>query len=170
MKAEKRLPGRPKKGEGTKEFWRFVRDGMAMSAYDEARESAQKHGVAITHPWTTSETEMREFRTTKCRTALSPIKFSGSRPLQIGKHLRSSRGSPWNRTSLFPSSEIDTDSAGRAGRIESDMWDGAQRQPPRGTSPEEADRCGEKLAVADSMMVGDGLRRAQLLSRPPTER
>jgi hypothetical protein len=48
MKTQKRPPGRPKKKEGTRECWRFFRDGMAMSAYDEARESGQKHSAAIT--------------------------------------------------------------------------------------------------------------------------
>lgn len=30
------------------EFWRFVRAGAAMSAYDEARESGSKHSFAVT--------------------------------------------------------------------------------------------------------------------------
>ena len=48
MKSEKRPRGRPKKNEGTIEFWRFVRAGMVMSAYDEARASGQKHSAAVT--------------------------------------------------------------------------------------------------------------------------
>jgi hypothetical protein len=48
MKSEKRPRGRPKKDEGTIEFWRFVRVGMVMSAYDEARASGQKHSAAVT--------------------------------------------------------------------------------------------------------------------------
>jgi hypothetical protein len=48
MKTEKRPRGRPKKKEGAKEFWRFCRDGMVMSAYNEARESGQKHSAAVT--------------------------------------------------------------------------------------------------------------------------
>jgi hypothetical protein len=47
MKTETRPQGRPKKNEGTTEFWRFVRAGMVMSAYDEARASGQKHSAAV---------------------------------------------------------------------------------------------------------------------------
>jgi hypothetical protein len=48
MKTAKRPRGRPKKEEGREEFWRFVRAGMIVSAYDEARESGQKHSIAVT--------------------------------------------------------------------------------------------------------------------------
>jgi hypothetical protein len=45
---EKKPRGRPKKKEGSIELWRFVRAGMAMFAYDEARERGEKHSVSIT--------------------------------------------------------------------------------------------------------------------------
>jgi hypothetical protein len=48
MENAKRPRGRPKKEEGTIELWRFVRAGSIISAYDEARESSQKHSAAIT--------------------------------------------------------------------------------------------------------------------------
>jgi hypothetical protein len=48
-KAKKKLPGRPKKNPGELEFWRFVRAGLIMCAFDEAREGGDKHSAAITH-------------------------------------------------------------------------------------------------------------------------
>jgi hypothetical protein len=48
MKTAKRPRGRPKKEEGREEFWRFVRTGIIISAYDEARKSGQKHSAAVT--------------------------------------------------------------------------------------------------------------------------
>jgi hypothetical protein len=49
MKAKKKLRGRPKKKLGELESWRFVRVGLVMSAFDEARENGYKHSAAITH-------------------------------------------------------------------------------------------------------------------------
>jgi hypothetical protein len=49
MKTRKRLPGRPKKQMGELVFWRFVRAGSIMCAFDEAREGGDKHSAAITH-------------------------------------------------------------------------------------------------------------------------
>jgi hypothetical protein len=48
MKTAKRPRGRPKKEEGREESWRFVRAGIIISAYDEARKSKQKHSAAVT--------------------------------------------------------------------------------------------------------------------------
>jgi hypothetical protein len=48
MENAKRSRGRPKKEEGREEFWRFVRTGIIISAYDEARKSGQKHRDAVT--------------------------------------------------------------------------------------------------------------------------
>ena len=48
MKTAKRPRGRPKKEKGREEFWRFVRTGIIISEYDEARKSGQKHSVAVT--------------------------------------------------------------------------------------------------------------------------
>jgi hypothetical protein len=69
MQSEKRPRGRPKKTEGLIKFWHFVRAGMLMSAFDEARESGEKHSAAVTqagedvrqrHPeMPVSETEVR---------------------------------------------------------------------------------------------------------------
>ena len=47
MKTAKRPRGRPRKEEGREEFWRFVRTGIIISEYDEARKSGQKHSVAV---------------------------------------------------------------------------------------------------------------------------
>jgi hypothetical protein len=47
MKTAKRPRGRPRKAEGREEFWRFVRTGIIISEYDEARKSGQKHSVAV---------------------------------------------------------------------------------------------------------------------------
>jgi hypothetical protein len=49
MQPKKKLRGRPKKKLGELEFWRFVRAGLVMCAFDEARESGHKHSSAITH-------------------------------------------------------------------------------------------------------------------------
>jgi hypothetical protein len=48
MKTAKRPRGRPKKEEGNVEFWRFVRAGMIVYAYNEARKRKQKHSAAVT--------------------------------------------------------------------------------------------------------------------------
>jgi hypothetical protein len=48
MKTATRPRGRPKKEEAREEFWRFVRAGIIISAYDEARKSKQKHSAAVT--------------------------------------------------------------------------------------------------------------------------
>jgi hypothetical protein len=48
MENAKRARGRPKKEEGREEFWRFIRTGIIISAYDEARKGSQKHSVAVT--------------------------------------------------------------------------------------------------------------------------
>ena len=48
MRTAKRLRGRPQKEEGREEFWRFVRAGMIISVYDEARKNNEKHSVAVT--------------------------------------------------------------------------------------------------------------------------
>lgn len=48
MENAKRSRGRPKKEEGREEFWRFVRAGMIVYAYDEARKRKQKHSAALT--------------------------------------------------------------------------------------------------------------------------
>jgi hypothetical protein len=48
MKTVRRPRGRPKKEEGREEFWRFIRAGIIISAYDEARKDGQKHIVAVT--------------------------------------------------------------------------------------------------------------------------
>jgi hypothetical protein len=48
MERERKPRGRPRKNEGTIELWHFVRAGAAMIAHDEARESGQKHSVAVT--------------------------------------------------------------------------------------------------------------------------
>ena len=47
MENAKRSRGRPKKEESREEFWRFVRTGIIISAYDEARKSGQKHRDAV---------------------------------------------------------------------------------------------------------------------------
>ena len=49
METKKRLPGRPKKKMGELEFWRFVRAGLIMCAFDKAREDGDKHSAAIAH-------------------------------------------------------------------------------------------------------------------------
>ena len=49
MKAKKKLRRRPKKNPGELEFWRFVRAGLIMCTFDEAREGGDKHSAAITH-------------------------------------------------------------------------------------------------------------------------
>jgi hypothetical protein len=49
MKAKKKLRGRPKKNSGELEFRRFVRAGLIMCAFDEAREGGDKHSAAVTH-------------------------------------------------------------------------------------------------------------------------
>jgi hypothetical protein len=49
MKAKKKLRGRPKKKLGELEFSCFVRAGLIMCAFDEAREGGDKHSAAITH-------------------------------------------------------------------------------------------------------------------------
>src|SRR6266849_10518168 len=46
---EKRQKGRPRKKEGSSEFWQFTRAAIVMWAYDEARENGQKHSVAVRH-------------------------------------------------------------------------------------------------------------------------
>ena len=48
MENAKKARGRPKKEEGREEFWRFMRTGIIISAYDEARRSGQKHRDAVT--------------------------------------------------------------------------------------------------------------------------
>jgi hypothetical protein len=48
MENAKKGRGRPQREEGREEFWRFVRAGLIISAYDEARESSEKHSAAIT--------------------------------------------------------------------------------------------------------------------------
>ena len=47
MQTGKRRPGRPRKEEGTLEYKQFVRAGIVNSAYDEARQTDQKHSVAV---------------------------------------------------------------------------------------------------------------------------
>ncbi len=47
MEIEKRQKGRPRKKEDTIKCGQFARAAMALCAYDEARESGQKHSVAI---------------------------------------------------------------------------------------------------------------------------
>jgi hypothetical protein len=47
MQTGKRRPGRPRKEAGTMEFRHFVRAGIVMAAYDEARQNDQKHSVAV---------------------------------------------------------------------------------------------------------------------------
>jgi len=49
MKAKKKLRRRPKKNPGELEFRRFVRAGLIMCTFDEAREGGDKHSAAITH-------------------------------------------------------------------------------------------------------------------------
>jgi hypothetical protein len=48
MKTATRPRGRPQKEESREEFWRFVRTGIIISEYDEARKGSQKHGAAVT--------------------------------------------------------------------------------------------------------------------------
>ena len=47
MENAKKTRGRPKKEEGREEFWRFVRAGMIVYAYNEARKRKQKHSAAV---------------------------------------------------------------------------------------------------------------------------
>jgi hypothetical protein len=47
MQRGKRRRGRPRKEEGTLEYKQFVRAGIVNAAYDEARQSNQKHSVAV---------------------------------------------------------------------------------------------------------------------------
>ena len=47
MQTGKRRPGRPRKEAGTMEYTHFVRAGIVMAAYDEARQNDQKHSVAV---------------------------------------------------------------------------------------------------------------------------
>jgi hypothetical protein len=47
MQTGNRGPGRPRKEEGTLEYKQFVRAGIVNAAYDEARQSDQKHSVAV---------------------------------------------------------------------------------------------------------------------------
>jgi len=47
MQTGNRGPGRPRKEEGTLEYRQFVRAGIVTAAYDEARQSDQKHSVAV---------------------------------------------------------------------------------------------------------------------------
>jgi predicted 3-demethylubiquinone-9 3-methyltransferase (glyoxalase superfamily) len=47
MKTAKTPRRRPEKKKGTVVFSRFTRAGMLMCAYDEARESGQKHSAAV---------------------------------------------------------------------------------------------------------------------------
>jgi hypothetical protein len=47
MENPKKARGRPKKEEGREEFWRFVRAGMIVYAYNEARKRKQKHSAAV---------------------------------------------------------------------------------------------------------------------------
>ena len=47
MQRGKRRRGRPRKEEGTLEYKQFVRAGIVNAAYDEARQSDQKHSVAV---------------------------------------------------------------------------------------------------------------------------
>ena len=49
MQTGKRRPGRPRKEAGTMEYTHFVRAGIVMAAYDEARQNDQKHSVAVRH-------------------------------------------------------------------------------------------------------------------------
>jgi hypothetical protein len=48
MEKKRKPRGRPRKKEGTIEFWQFVRAAATTSAYDEARESGSKHSGAVT--------------------------------------------------------------------------------------------------------------------------
>jgi hypothetical protein len=47
MENAKKARGRPKKEEGREEFWRLVRAGMIVYAYNEARKRKQKHSSAV---------------------------------------------------------------------------------------------------------------------------
>lgn len=47
METEKRKRGRPRKTNDRVPFWRFALAGIAMCAYDEARQKGEKHSVAI---------------------------------------------------------------------------------------------------------------------------
>lgn len=48
MQTEKRRPGRPRRKKGIIEYKHFVRAGIVMSGYDEARQHNEKHSVAVT--------------------------------------------------------------------------------------------------------------------------
>src|SRR5580700_7079937 len=58
MQTGKRRPGRPRKEAGTVECTRFVRAGIAMAAYDEARQNDQKHSVAVRQAVESGKTEL----------------------------------------------------------------------------------------------------------------
>lgn len=47
METPKKQRGRPRKEPDRIPFWRFVRAGIAMCAYDEARQKGEKHSAAI---------------------------------------------------------------------------------------------------------------------------
>lgn len=47
MQTGKRRPGRPRKEAGTMKSTQFMRAGIVMAVYDEARQSDQKHSVAV---------------------------------------------------------------------------------------------------------------------------
>ncbi len=49
MEMEKKKRGRPRKAGDTVQLWQFVRAGVAMCAYDEARGSGEKHSAAVRH-------------------------------------------------------------------------------------------------------------------------
>ncbi len=49
MEMEKKKRGRPRKTGDTVQFWQFVRAGVAMCAYDEARRSDEKRSAAVRH-------------------------------------------------------------------------------------------------------------------------
>jgi hypothetical protein len=47
MQTGKRRPGRPRKEAGTMKSTEFMRAGIVIAVYDEARQSDQKHSVAV---------------------------------------------------------------------------------------------------------------------------
>jgi hypothetical protein len=46
---EKGHRGRPRKEEGSIEFWQFARAAIVTCAYDEARQNGEKHSSAVRH-------------------------------------------------------------------------------------------------------------------------
>lgn len=46
---EKRHRGRPRKKEGSIEFWQFARAAIVTCVYDEARQNGEKHNIAVRH-------------------------------------------------------------------------------------------------------------------------